>query len=209
MFTQSNLGVVTQAGIWLMPEPETYNSFVFEMRDERHLPQVLDAFRQLALSGIVNTKLHMINDFVSLTVVTQRIGEQVPQDGPLSDADLATLRREYRYIAVELRGRHLRHAQAGRAATFAAPRSPLAIRAPDLHFGQIVAVPPAAHRLVMEEPFLPPPDRAWSAHLAAGPRVSALCAQDPAGYPDRVLRQARVLSLPSAPARRRGPTGPQ
>lgn len=95
MFTQSNLGIVTQAGIWLMPQPESYNSFVYEIRDERHLPQVLDAFRRLALSGIVNTKLHMINDFVSMTILTQRIGEQVPQDGPLSDADLATLRRKY------------------------------------------------------------------------------------------------------------------
>jgi len=95
LFTQSNLGIVTRAGIWLMPQPESYNSFVYEIRDERHLPQVLDAFRRLALSGIVNTKLHMINDFVSMTILTQRISEEVPQEGPLSDADLAALRRKY------------------------------------------------------------------------------------------------------------------
>ncbi len=95
LFTQSNLGIVTQAGIWLMPKPESYNSFVYEIRDERHLPKVLDAFRRLALSGIVNTKLHMINDFVSMTILTQRISERVPQDGPLSDVDLAALRRKY------------------------------------------------------------------------------------------------------------------
>ncbi|WP_291995337.1 FAD-binding oxidoreductase [Candidatus Accumulibacter sp. ACC003] len=95
MFTQSNLGIVTRAGIWLMPRPECYNSFVYEIRDERHLPQVLDAFRRLALTGVVNTKLHMINDFVSMTILTQRVSEQVPQDGPLSDADLAALRKKY------------------------------------------------------------------------------------------------------------------
>jgi 4-cresol dehydrogenase (hydroxylating) len=95
MFTQSNLGIVTRAGIWLMPKPECYNSFVYEVRDEQHLPQVLDAFRRLALTGVVNTKLHMINDFVSMTILTQRISEQVPQDGPLSDADLLALRRKY------------------------------------------------------------------------------------------------------------------
>ena len=91
MFTQSNLGIVTQAGIWLMPKPEAYNSFVYEIDDARHLPKVLDCFRHLALSGIVNTKLHMINDFVSMTILTQRIAEKVPQDGPLRDADLDAL----------------------------------------------------------------------------------------------------------------------
>lgn len=95
IFSQSNLGIVTKAGIWLMPRPENYNSFVYEIRDERHLPTVLDAFRRLALSGVVNTKLHMINDFVSMTILTQRISEQVPPQGPLGDADLAALRRKY------------------------------------------------------------------------------------------------------------------
>ncbi|MCQ1549066.1 MAG: FAD-binding oxidoreductase [Candidatus Accumulibacter phosphatis] len=95
IFTQSSLGIVTKAGIWLMPQPESYNSFVYEIHDERHLPKVLDIFRRLALTGVVNTKLHMINDFVSMTILTQRIAEQVPQDGPLSDAHLAALRRKY------------------------------------------------------------------------------------------------------------------
>lgn len=95
MFTQSNLGVVTKAGIWLMPKPESYNSFVYEIRDERHLPEVLDAFRRLALTGVVNTKLHMINDFVSMTILTQRIRERVPQEGPLTETDLAALRHKY------------------------------------------------------------------------------------------------------------------
>jgi 4-cresol dehydrogenase (hydroxylating) len=96
LFTQSNFGVVTKAGLWLMPEPEAYNSYVFEIQDARHLPAALDAFRKLALAGVVNTKLHMINDFVSLTVLTQRMDETVPRKGPLTDADLAALRRKYR-----------------------------------------------------------------------------------------------------------------
>ena len=95
IFTQSNFGIVTQAGIWLMPKPEAYNSFVYEIDDARHLPKVLDSFRHLALTGVVNTKLHMINDFVSMTILTQRIAETVPQDGPLSDDDLDALRHKY------------------------------------------------------------------------------------------------------------------
>jgi 4-cresol dehydrogenase (hydroxylating) len=94
MFTQSNLGVVTRAGLWLMPEPEAYNSYVFEVHDEANLPHVIDAFRELALQGIVTTKLHMINDFVSLTVVSQRI-EHERGGRALSAEDLAALRDQY------------------------------------------------------------------------------------------------------------------
>ena len=95
LFSQSNLGIVTQAGIWLMPQPEAYNSYVFELRQEKYLPQVLDAFRRLALQGVITTKLHMINDFVSLSILTQRIHEEVPSKGPLSAAELAGLRQKY------------------------------------------------------------------------------------------------------------------
>jgi 4-cresol dehydrogenase (hydroxylating) flavoprotein subunit len=95
LFSQSNFGVVVKSGIWLMPRPESYNSYVFEVRDERHLPQVLDTFRRLALTGVVNTKLHMINDYVSMTILTQRISENVRSDGPLTDSDLTALRRKY------------------------------------------------------------------------------------------------------------------
>jgi len=96
LFTQSNLGIVTQAGIWLMPQPEAYNSFVYEVHDERHVPRVFDAFLELALHGVVNAKMHMINDFVSITLLTQRGKEQVAQKGPLTEADLAHLRRKFR-----------------------------------------------------------------------------------------------------------------
>ncbi|MBI3154488.1 MAG: FAD-binding oxidoreductase [Burkholderiales bacterium] len=95
LFTQSNFGVVTQAGVWLMPEPEAHASYVFELHDERHLPQVIDAFRRLALQGVVTTKLHMINDFVSLTVVMQRIEQQRPDGAPLSAGEIAELRQRY------------------------------------------------------------------------------------------------------------------
>lgn len=96
LFSQSNLGVVTQAGIWLMPQPEAYNSFVFEIHEERNLTEVLDAFRKLALEGVITAKLHMINDIVSLTLLTQRRAENVPLSKTLSGGDLASLRRKYR-----------------------------------------------------------------------------------------------------------------
>lgn len=95
MFTQSNFGVVTQAGLWLMPEPKAYNSYVFEVMNECYLPQVIDTFRRLALQGIVTTKLHMINDMVSLTVVAQRTEQSRSAGGYLTADEIAALRRQY------------------------------------------------------------------------------------------------------------------
>lgn len=96
MFTQSNFGIVTRAGVWLMPQPEAYNSFVYEVHDPAHVPAVFDAFLELALKGVITAKMHMINDFVSITLLTQRGKEQVNQKGCLTETDLAHLRRKYR-----------------------------------------------------------------------------------------------------------------
>jgi len=96
LFSQSNLGVVTRAGIWLMPAPQAYNAFVFELTDERHFPAVIDAFRELALAGVLSAKLHMINDVVSLTLLTQCRAEGLPTDAALTGDELAALRAKYR-----------------------------------------------------------------------------------------------------------------
>jgi len=95
LFTQSNLGVVTKAGIWLMPEPEAFNSYVLEVRDPAKAGEVIDAFRDLALKGIVTTKLHMINDVVSVVLLTQLRDQGVPPGGRLTEENLARLRRKY------------------------------------------------------------------------------------------------------------------
>ena len=94
LFTQSNYGIVTRAGIWLMPEPASYNSYIFELDSDEHLGTVVDKFRQLALRGVVSSKLHLISDFVSLTILTQRHSHKI--QGPhMSAASLANLRKQH------------------------------------------------------------------------------------------------------------------
>ena len=94
LFSQSNLGIVTRAGIWLMPKPEMFNSYVFEVKDEGRTGEVIDAFRELALQGVVTTKLHMINDIVSFTVLTQKRNEKL-EGKQLTEQDIDRLRKKY------------------------------------------------------------------------------------------------------------------
>jgi 4-cresol dehydrogenase (hydroxylating) flavoprotein subunit len=53
LFGQSNLGVVTKAGVWMMPEPEHYFSGSIRVPRREDLPALVDAVRPLLLSGVM------------------------------------------------------------------------------------------------------------------------------------------------------------
>jgi 4-cresol dehydrogenase (hydroxylating) len=103
LFSQSNLGIVTRAGLWLMPEPEDFSAFFCEVRDEADLPAVIDAVRILALQGAVRCNVHMVNDYLFLTLVMQYPYDR-QQDGCLPDEVLAELRGRYRVTPWTLTG---------------------------------------------------------------------------------------------------------
>ncbi|SDB58344.1 4-cresol dehydrogenase (hydroxylating) [Desulfonatronum thiosulfatophilum] len=62
LFTQSNLGIVTSMGIWLMPKPECFNMFFLSMPEDDDLPRMVDALRPLKLRGQVKSLVHIGND---------------------------------------------------------------------------------------------------------------------------------------------------
>ena len=53
LFSQSNLGVVTEAGIWLMPRPPAYQAYAITVPRPEDLGPLVDAVRPLRLSGIM------------------------------------------------------------------------------------------------------------------------------------------------------------
>ncbi|MFJ6569327.1 FAD-binding oxidoreductase [Streptomyces sp. NPDC091292] len=53
LFRQSNLGIVTKMGVWLMPEPEHYLSGWARISDTAAIAPVVDALRALMLEGII------------------------------------------------------------------------------------------------------------------------------------------------------------
>jgi FAD/FMN-containing dehydrogenase len=56
--TCSNFGIVTKAGIWLMPAPASHHAFMLELRNDRNLPTTIDAIRRLALHGVMHSAIH-------------------------------------------------------------------------------------------------------------------------------------------------------
>ena len=62
LFTQSNMGIVTRLGIWLMPQAESVNHFLCSVPAHADIADVVDALRPLRLDGTLRSILHIGND---------------------------------------------------------------------------------------------------------------------------------------------------
>jgi 4-cresol dehydrogenase (hydroxylating) len=85
LFSQSNFGIVTRAGIWLMPEPEAFQAFLCDIEQEEHLPAVVDSLRRLALTGALRGTAHLINDVLCMSMLMQYPHELRQGQSYLSD----------------------------------------------------------------------------------------------------------------------------
>jgi 4-cresol dehydrogenase (hydroxylating) len=85
LFSQSNLGVVTRAGVWLMRKPQRSVSFAFDLKREERLPDLIDQLRELQLEGILAPGAHVVNRIVALAVVSQYPRNLVGQVSRLPD----------------------------------------------------------------------------------------------------------------------------
>ena len=95
LFSQSNFGIVTKIGIWLMPEPETSLAYTFDLRDDKDLSSAVDAIRTLALKGVVVGAGHFFNDVVALAILTQYPPELLQSGSSLSPELRGKLRRRH------------------------------------------------------------------------------------------------------------------
>jgi len=95
LFSQSNLGIVTRAGVWLMPKPEAFVSFTFDLVQRKDLAELVDRVRDLALQGVLQSACHIVNEVVALCVLTQYPGEMLERYSRLPNEVLADLCRRY------------------------------------------------------------------------------------------------------------------
>jgi 4-cresol dehydrogenase (hydroxylating) len=94
LFTQSNLGIVTQLGVWLMPEPETCQAFAFQVPRDDDLEYVVDAIRWLRLHDVVRGTVHVANDLRVISARRRYPWELTGGATPLPDNVRSELRRE-------------------------------------------------------------------------------------------------------------------
>ena len=85
LFTQSNFGIVTKLGIWLMPEPEVCKMFYCGVPNDEDLSKVVEALRPLKLNGQIKSLIHIGNDLRVISSFNQYPWEMANHDTPLSD----------------------------------------------------------------------------------------------------------------------------
>lgn len=69
LFTQSNLGVIVEATIWLMPRPEYMQFFACRVEREDDLAKLIDTLRPLRLDGTINSAMHVGNDYKIISAI--------------------------------------------------------------------------------------------------------------------------------------------
>ena len=70
LFMQSNYGIVTKMGVWLMPAPECYMPiWVRAWRDDDVAP-MLDTLRRLSMDGTIRMVPQIANDMIRFTVAS-------------------------------------------------------------------------------------------------------------------------------------------
>ncbi|GGY05193.1 FAD-binding protein [Massilia dura] len=82
LFTQSNMGIVTSLGLWLMPKTEALNHFLCMVQEHQDIAPIIDALRPLRLDGTLRSILHIGNDLRVIsggtTFPRELAGGQVP-----------------------------------------------------------------------------------------------------------------------------------
>ncbi|HEY4210753.1 MAG TPA: FAD-binding oxidoreductase [Steroidobacteraceae bacterium] len=94
MFAQSNFGVVTKLGLWLMPEPEALLGIDFEFDKAEDLGWAIDTLMPLRREGIIRQSPSMGNWLRSAAVMTTR--DQWAQRGhPLGEDAITAIRKRF------------------------------------------------------------------------------------------------------------------
>jgi 4-cresol dehydrogenase (hydroxylating) flavoprotein subunit len=72
LFMQSNFGIVTKMGYWLMPKPQIYMPLWLQLWDDSQMPAVVDVLRGLMLDGTINMRPQIVNTLCVASMVTAR-----------------------------------------------------------------------------------------------------------------------------------------
>mgnify|MGYP001952245420 FL=1 len=67
LFSQSNFGIVTRVGMWLMPRPPHIEPFFFTFPNDEDLGEIVERIRPLKLSNFVPTLIRATNDLYLLS----------------------------------------------------------------------------------------------------------------------------------------------
>ena len=99
LFTQSNLGIITQLTVWLMPAPPYFQNFYFSIDRYEDLAATIDILRPLFLDGTIKSAMHIANDHKVLSSFQRYPWNKTAGQTPLPDQVLHELGKAWDFGA--------------------------------------------------------------------------------------------------------------
>ncbi|HKR93477.1 FAD-binding oxidoreductase [Novosphingobium sp.] len=95
LFLQSNYGIVTRMGVWLMPKPAVTRSFFFSYPDDDDLAEIMETARFVKLRGVVPTLLKVTNDIYAFGTESRFPQDRADLRATLPDDIRREMQREH------------------------------------------------------------------------------------------------------------------
>jgi len=93
LFTQSNYGIVTKIGVWLMPKPEVYRPIWVRIWSDDDIAALIDTLRTLLLDGTLRMVPTILNTLNTAALHTAR-ADWFDGEGPIPEAEIDRIARE-------------------------------------------------------------------------------------------------------------------
>lgn len=93
LFMQSNYGIVTKMGVWLMPPPDCYMPGWLTLRKDSDLELLLEKLRPLMMDGTIPNQPMIINAVCAMSAFAGR-EQWYTGDGPMPEAVIEEIARQ-------------------------------------------------------------------------------------------------------------------
>lgn len=95
IFTQSNYGIVTKMGFWLMPEPPAFKPFVIQYQQEEDIVEIVETIRPLRISGVIPNAVVIAHALYEAPVKAKR-SDYVSGPGAISDEAVRRITKDHK-----------------------------------------------------------------------------------------------------------------
>jgi 4-cresol dehydrogenase (hydroxylating) flavoprotein subunit len=95
IFTQSNYGIVTKFGFWLMPAPPAFKPFVIQYEHEEDIVEIVEIIRPLRISGVIPNAVVIAHALYEAPVKARR-SDYVTGPGSITDEAVHKITKDHK-----------------------------------------------------------------------------------------------------------------
>ena len=96
IFTQSNYGIVTKMGMWLMPAPPDFRPFSIQYPEEADIAKIVEALRPLRIAMVIPNAVVIAHTLWEAPCTPVKRSDYYSGPGAIPDEAVARIRRDHR-----------------------------------------------------------------------------------------------------------------